>query len=107
MATRYYNVTGSTGVDVELLAPNSGVGGVRSISIANVHAANTGTVNLFIQDNSSSTAPSTYYIMKTVSIPSGVTLVVDDVSILSFSKIKYGLYMTVGSSDTLDVMINT
>ena len=45
--------------------------------------------------------------MKTVSIPSGVTLVVDDVSILSFNKIKYGLYMTVGSSDTLDVMINT
>ena len=106
MVTRYYNVTGSTGVDVELLAPNSGVGDIRSISIANVHNSAVGTVNLFIQDNSSSTAPSTYYIMKTVSIPSGATLVIDDISVLSFNKIKYGLYITVGSSDTLDVMIS-
>ena len=46
--------------------------------------------------------------MSTVAVPSDTSLLLDNSSVLSFdnSSSGYGLYLTVGSSDTLDVMIN-
>ena len=49
--TAYHNITGSTGVNVELLAPGDGAGDIKSILIANTHATADATVTLFIQDD--------------------------------------------------------
>ena len=104
----YHNITGSTGINIELIAPGSDVGEIQSIMIANTHATADATVSLFIQNDPTAAAASTFYILSTVAIPSDTSLILDDSSILSFSNSStgYGLYITVGSSDTLDVMIN-
>lgn len=107
--TAYHNITGSTGVNVELIAPGENIGTINSITIANTHATADATVSLFIQDNPVAAASSVFYIFSTVAIPSDTSLILDNASILSFdnSSSGYGLYVTVGSSDTLDVIINT
>jgi len=106
--TAYHNITGSTGVDVELIAPGENVGLIKSIILTNTHATADATVSLFIQDNPTAAAASTFKIISTVAIPSDTSLLLDNSSVLSFnnSSSGYGLYLTVGSSDTLDVMIN-
>lgn len=106
--TAYHNITGSTGVNVELLAPGSKAGDIKSILIANTHATADATVTLFIQDDPSTGSTSTFKLLSTVAIPSDTSLLLDNSSMLSFdnSAEGYGLYLTVGSSDTLDVFIN-
>tara|TARA_R100001594_G_C3911772_1_gene233453 strand:+ start:133 stop:465 length:333 start_codon:yes stop_codon:yes gene_type:complete len=106
--TPYHNITGSTGVNIELIAPGENVGAIKSIMIANKHATADATVSLFIQDDPTGASTSTFYIMSTVAVPSDTSLLLDNSSVLSFdnSSSGYGLYLTVGSSDTLDVMIN-
>jgi len=106
--TPYHNITGSTGVNVELIAPGENIGVIRSIVIANTHATADATVSLFIQNDPTAAATSTFYIISTVAIPSDTSLLLDNSSVLSFdnSSDGYGLYLKVGSSDTLDVMIN-
>ena len=107
--TAYHNITGSTGVNVELLAPGDEANDIKSILIANTHATADATVSLFIQDDPTAAATSTFYILSTVAIPSDTSLLLDNKSMLSFdnsSAVGYGLYLTVGATDTLDVMIN-
>ena len=107
--TAYHNITGSTGVDIELIEPGENVGLIKSIILTNTHATADATVSLFIQDNPTAAAASTFKIISTVAIPSDTTLILDNSSVLSFnnsSRTSYGLYLTVGASDTLDVMIN-
>ena len=100
--TRYHNVTGSSGVEVELLAAGDGGDNIQSIWITNTRASNAATVSLYINNNTSNKK---YYLLSTVVIPANGSLLLDDNS-LSFNNSNYGLYMTVGSSDTLDVIIN-
>ena len=102
---RFYNITGSTGVTVELLEPLANNPNVKSILLTNVHATADATVTLFIQDDPASGTPSTFNILSTVAIPSDTALLLDESSIFNYGN-KYGLYITVGSSDTVDVMIN-
>ena len=108
--TRYHNITGSTGVTTTLLSSNEIPSKIFSILITNIHSSNAATVTLFIQDDPAAAAASTFYIISTVAIPSDSTLILDNPSVLSFNNSNptegYGLYLTVGSSDTLDVMIN-
>ena len=108
MATRYHNVTGSTGVTVELLKPGDSVSGIKSILITNIHASAVATVTLFVQTTVSSTLEN-YKILNTVSIPAKVSLLLDESSIFNFPNHSkgFGFYITVGSSDTIDVLINT
>ena len=108
MATLYHNITGSTGIDVILLEPGDNVDNIKSVLITNTHATADATVSLFIQDQPSAAAAKTYRILSTIAIPSDTSLLLDEPSMFSFdnSDDGYGLYMTVGSSDTLDVMIN-
>ena len=107
MATRYHNVTGSTGVTVELLKPGDSVSGIKSILITNIHASAAATVTLFVQTTVSSTLEN-YKILNTVSIPAKVSLLLDESSIFNFPNHSkgFGFYITVGSSDTIDVLIN-
>ena len=106
--TQYHNITGSTGVSVELLAPGDNRNSIKSILLANIHATADATVSLFIQNDPDTGTTSTFYFLSTVAIPSDTSLLLDNSSMLSFdnSSEGYGLYITVGSSDTVDVSIN-
>ena len=104
----YHNITGSTGVDVILIQPGEEVT-IQSILITNIHASADATVSLFLQSQPSAAAANTYYILSTVAIPSNASLLLEEPSMLNFdnSTSGYGLFITVGSSDTVDIIINT
>ena len=74
--------------------------------LTNVHATADATVTLFIQDDPESGATSTYNFLSTVAIPSDTALFLDNPSMFKFDEF-YGLYITVGSSDTVDVVVST
>ena len=103
--SKFYNITGSTGITVELISPIEDNGGITSILLTNVHATADATVTLFIQDDPTSVTTSTYNILSTVAIPSDTALLLDSSSMFRFDDF-YGLYITVGSSDTVDVIIS-
>jgi len=99
------------GLNIELIAPGSNVGEIRSIMMANTHATADATVSLFIQNDPTGASAKTFYILSTVAIPSDTSLLLDNSTVLSFdnSSNGYGLYLTIGAIDgtnLLDVMIN-
>jgi hypothetical protein len=101
--TRYHNITGSSGVDIELIPPDEPLKKpISSITITNTHATADATVTLFIHSDA---LGKTYHILHTVALPADTSLLLDNASMFSFSRV-YGLYITVGSSDTLDVLLN-
>jgi hypothetical protein len=104
--SKFYNITGSTGVTVELVSPTETNSGIQSILLTNIHATADATVTLFIQDDPTSGATSTYNLIHTIAIPADSSLLLDQPSIFRFDE-KFGLYITVGSSDTVDIFINT
>ena len=109
--SKFYNVTGSTGITVRLIAPKETNSNIKSILLTNVHATATATVTLFIQNDpeSNGATTNTFKLLNTVAIPSDTALLLDNQSMLNFDNSgdnSFGLYITVGSSDTLDVFIN-
>ena len=102
--SKFYNITGSTGVTVELIAPGA-PNNIKSGLLTNVHATADATVTLFIQDDPTSGTTSTYHIIHTIAIPADSSLFLDDSSMFRFGK-EFGLYTTVGSSDTVDIIVN-
>ena len=105
--TPYHNITGSTGVTVELIKPGDNTQGIKSIMLTNIHATADATVSLFLQnDPPSGITTSIFKILSTIAIPSDTALLLDDASLLSFNGLVYGLYITVLGSDTVDVLIN-
>jgi len=99
----------ASGVDIELLFPGDGVNNINSILITNTHASADATVSLFIQDSPAAAASKTFFLISLVKIPSGTSLLLDDASMFSFSNSSptgFGLYATVGSTDTVDILIN-
>ena len=107
MALLYRNITGSTGVNVQLLSANSAGSNVRSISISNTNSS-AGTISIFLQDNKTtgSSIDNTFYLIKNISIPVGVTLLLDDANMLRYDVSRYSLNATVGSSDTFTIKIS-
>ena len=103
--SKFYNITGSTGVTVELISPTDSNVSIKSILLTNVHDTASATVTLFIQDSAVGIASSTYNLINNIVIPAGSSLLLNDSSIFRFDQ-KYGLYINVGSSDTVDVFIN-
>jgi len=101
--TKYHNIDGSNGIEVELIAAGDNGDGVKSIWITNTRASNAAEVSLYINNNTTNVK---YYLLSTVVIPANVSLVLDDANILNFDNVNYGLYVTVGSSDTLDITIS-
>ena len=102
--SKFFNITGSTGVTVELISPTEDNNNIKSILLTNVHATADATVTVFIQDDPASGATSTYNLIHTIAIPADTSLVLDNPSMFRFDDF-YGLYITVGSSDTVDVII--
>ena len=108
MATRYHNLVGTTARTIELLPPNSKVGSINSITISNASQTNSSTVSLFIQDDPSSSAKSTFYLFRNIVIPTGATLLLDNSSMLNFDKTTYGLYIRANATGALlDILINS
>jgi len=106
MATFYHNINGagSLGTTVQLLAPGDISDPIKSIAITPTSGAV--SVSLTIKSTSFDAATSSFALLKGVSIPVSVTLLLDDPGMLSYNSSTYGLYITVGSSDTMDVTIN-
>ena len=106
---RLYNIKGASvsggKATTELLAPSANNPNIKSILLTNVHATADATVTLFIQDDPASGTTSTFNILSTVAIPSDTALLLDESSIFTYGN-KFGLYITVGANDTVDVMIN-
>ena len=67
MATRYHNVSGETALE---LFSNEDSTRIKSISMVNVHASVTCTVDLYIAQDPSDK----FYILKAIELPVGVTL---------------------------------
>ena len=104
MATRHHNISGE--LTQELLAAGDGVN-VRSISLANIHASTTCTVDLYIEKQ----LTGKFYIIKSLQLPVGATLILEgnDVNFNNRGK-EFGLYikLTQGASETptVDVIIS-
>ena len=103
--SKFYNITGSTGVTVELIAPGANRANIKSILLTNVHATADATVTLFIEDDPASGATKKYNLIHTIAIPADSSLILDSSSMFKFGE-TFGLYITVGSSDTVDVIIS-
>jgi hypothetical protein len=73
--------------------------------ITNTQGTNNGTITLFLQD-STGTIVKNFNILSTVLLPPDTSLLLDDKSLLTFNNSVYDLFITVGSSDTVDVLIN-
>ena len=101
MATRYHNISGE--LTQELLAAGDDVR-VSSISLTNIHASTTCTVNLYIEKK----LTGTFYIIKGVKLPTGAILSHDFT--FDNSANEFGLYikLTQGASETptVDVIIS-
>ena len=108
MAFSYHNINGSTGLSQELIAPGSDAEQLNSIVITNT-AGTTADFSLFLQSNPESgdgVATETYYILRKVQIPIYASILIDDKALLRFDNNKYGLYISVLSGDTVDILIN-
>ena len=101
MAGRYHNI--SCELTQELLAAGDNTR-VKSISLTNIHASTTCTVDLYIEKK----LTGTYYIFKGVQLPVGAVLSHDFA--FDNSTDQYGLYikLTKGASETptVDVIIS-
>ena len=101
MATRYHNISGE--LTQELLAAGDDVR-VSSISLTNIHASTTCTVDLYIEKK----LTGTFYIIKSVSLPIGVIL--SHNFTFDNSTSEFGLYIkltkTASETPTVDVIIS-
>jgi len=101
MATRYHNISGE--LTQELLAAGDDVR-VSSISLTNIHASTTCTVDLYIEKK----LTGTFYIIKSVSLPIGVIL--SHNFTFDNSTGEFGLYIkltkTASETPTVDVIIS-
>ena len=103
----YHNGVAS-GVNIELIVPGDNVRDIKSILITNTHATADATVSLYIQNDPTGGTTSTFYMLSTVAIPSDTSLLLEGGNVIKFnnSSSGFGLYVTVGSTDTIDLIIN-
>jgi len=104
--SKFYNIDGSTATTVELVSPSAANAIIKSVLLTNTHDTVTAIVTLFIQDDPISGTTSTYNLIHKIYIPVGASLLLDEPSIFRFGE-KYGLYVQVGSTTTIDVIIST
>ena len=101
MATRLHNISGE--LTQELLAAGDDIK-VSSISLTNIHASTTCTVNLYIEKK----LTGTYYIIKSVKLPIGVIL--SHNFTFDNSTGEFGLYVkltkTASETPTVDIIIS-
>tara|TARA_R100000781_G_C4077706_1_gene126647 strand:- start:1658 stop:1984 length:327 start_codon:yes stop_codon:yes gene_type:complete len=107
--SKFFNATGTDFIGGsllhELISPGESSSSIKSIILTNVHAAGT-AVGLFIQDDPESGTTNTYYLVYSVDIPVGSSLLLDEPSMFKFDD-SYGLYLRINADDKIDVVINT
>jgi len=105
--TRYHNIEGGSATSTELIAPGDISGTIKSIVVSNVSATVSAGIKLKLEDTPDSGTPRVFSILNS-SIPGGAALIIDDPGILSFdnSKNGFGLYINIGSGDSVNVFIN-
>jgi len=101
---RYYNITGE--LTQELLSAGSEVV-ITSVSLTNIHASTTCTVDLYIEKK----LKGKFYIVKSLILPVGATLILEGKDVkFNNNKKEFGLFikLTKGASETptVDVIIN-
>ena len=105
----FYNVKGSSvsggQATTELVSPSIDYT-VGSLLLVNIHDSAVATITLFIQNDPIDAASNTYEIAHGVVIPAGAALAFEQPLVFNVPS-TYGLYITVGSSDTVDVTVNT
>ena len=102
--SKYFNIVGSTSVTTELIAPGAR-NDIKSILLTNMHDTADATVTLFIEYDTGDTTRQRLRLLNTIAIPADSSLFLDNPSMFLFGE-EFGLYITVGSSDTVDVLIN-
>tara|TARA_R110000744_G_scaffold13826_1_gene39935 strand:- start:280 stop:606 length:327 start_codon:yes stop_codon:yes gene_type:complete len=101
----YHNITGSTGVTNTLIQRGSKSGAIKSILITNIHATNDATVTLFLQSDPTTGATETFNLLFTTPIPVAMSLLLEERDGIAFNNSTFGLFITVGGADTVDVLI--
>tara|TARA_R110000737_G_scaffold4401_1_gene14379 strand:- start:527 stop:841 length:315 start_codon:yes stop_codon:yes gene_type:complete len=104
MATTHHNISGE--LTQELLAVGDGVK-VTSISLTNVHASTTCTVDMYVAKK----LTGKFYLLKNMALPVGATLVLEKSDLkLNNNANEFGLFvkLTKGASETpvVDIIIN-
>tara|TARA_R110000787_G_scaffold180335_1_gene292436 strand:- start:152 stop:448 length:297 start_codon:yes stop_codon:yes gene_type:complete len=98
MAQQVFKIADAT--DVKLISIGDGVSIIKSMIIANVHTADA-TIDLYLKN----AATTKYYIFKSLVLPTGVTLKMDSDEV-SFDNRLYDLYINLGGTTPVDVIIN-
>tara|TARA_R110000824_G_scaffold73496_1_gene187156 strand:+ start:376 stop:681 length:306 start_codon:yes stop_codon:yes gene_type:complete len=93
------NISGT--VVTSVLAAGDNVSKIQTIRLTNTHASTVATVDLFIDSDSLGT----FYIIKNVSIPVGVSLILNEGVSFDNSINGYTLYTKLGAG-TIDILIN-
>ena len=103
--TPFHNLRGATAQDNELVALNDTKKGIKSLQISNVHITANATIDLYLfKDSTDAIASETIYILNQIIMPSGTSLLLNEDEI-HFDNRIYSLYMNVGGTDTVDVLI--
>jgi len=98
MAQQVFNIADAT--DVKLISIGDGVSVIKSMTIANIHTGDA-TIDLYLKN----AATTKYYIFKSLVLPIGQTLKMDSDEV-SFDNRLYDLYIKLGGTTPVDVIIN-
>ena len=102
MAALHHNISGE--LTQELLAVGNNIN-VSKISLTNIHASTTCTVDLYIEKK----LTGKFYLLKSMSLPVGATFIYDGVN-FSTRNDQFGLFIkltkTASETPTVDVIIN-
>ncbi len=98
MAQQVFKIADAT--DVKLISINDGVSVIKSMTIANIHSGDA-TIDLYLKN----AAGTIYYIFKSLVLPTGTTLKMDNDEV-SFDNRIYDLYINLGGTTPVDVIIN-
>jgi hypothetical protein len=103
MAILHHNLSGE--ITKKLVQAGAGIN-IKKISFTNIHADTTCTVDLWIEKK----LTGKYYLLKSVSLPVGVTLIYSDGIDFNTNTNQFSLFvkLTKGASETptVDVIIN-
>lgn len=106
MAALRLNISGSTAVDNELLAPKDR-NSLNSILMTNSESGGQGVeISLRLElPSEDGKSLETYYILRNTVIPGGASLLLDDPGVITYDMNRYSLILGVESGNDLTVTI--
>lgn len=105
---QYHNIRGSVDREVELIGVNDLLGKkIKSIHLNNIHTSSPATINLyFYKPSTDSSVEETYYMLYNYSLAAKTYLTLDnEFGLLNFNNNTYALFIEVGGSDTIDIVM--